>query len=185
MTEVIEMNELLLMNENDINIQLNDINPKISLDISELALNDFHNNIINPKNINEIIKICEEHNMENIVEHIVKHAIIGEYVLKEYNDHIKLPGFMNKKYVNRQISISLLEYDCMKWINNVCVKSSYSMTYLMPIFIEFDRDDLIELLINLGFKWKTETTNMCGKYGRIKWLKYVFENKLPYSHHLS
>ena len=172
------------MNENDINVQLNDINPEIFDNISELALNDFHNNIINPKNINEIIKICEEHNMENIVEHIVKYAAIGKYVLKEYNDHIKLPKFMIEQYVNRQVSVSLLEYDCVHWIADICTKNSYNTTYLMPVLIEFGRDDLMELLIDLGFKWKSEITNLCGKYGRMKWLKYVFENELPYGHHL-
>ena len=89
---------LILYDNKDDN--LNYLN--ITIEISKKDLNDFNNRIINPKNINNIIKICDYFLIDKVKEFLIKYSVPTheKYKIENYElsnkPKYELPIFMTK-----------------------------------------------------------------------------------------
>jgi hypothetical protein len=206
----ININDIILGNlTSELINSIDDDNEKdnmyININITEQDLKDFNERIINPSNINSIIKLCD-------------------FLMINYNEMIQLIIYnikpTNEKYVLNNINKSnckdllfienitidyILEYDLIEWLkfkfnkcnteklceNCVkkgaikCLKYAYENgcffdKNLCEYAARFGQLECLKYVHENGCPWNEITCYCAALNGKIECLKYLHENKCPW-----
>ena len=93
----------------------------IAYDISPSLLDDFNNRVINPDNINSIIKFFDFLMVKNTLQFIIENAVltISPYLLnKENMAHYTLPSYMIKLSCDNAVK----KYGQLKWLFSLLLR---------------------------------------------------------------
>jgi len=175
---------------------------EINLSIKELE--EFNNRIINPLNINKIIKLCLFLKVSDINNFILKNIVATENIYnidEEYQDLINLPKFMidkndslnkNDYYLRTKnhkpryfdLCVRSVELDLVKWLewghkNNYGWHDGQIINHLCNIAAINNSLNCIKYLYNslgVDIKWDSSTSKYAASYGNLDFLKYLHKN---------
>lgn len=149
------INNLEEDNEDD---DLDFLNITIQVDKQDLA--DFNNRIINPKNINNIIKICDYFLIDRVKEFLIKNSVptLEKYKIDNYElsnkPKYELPIFMTK-------GMSVINYN-----------KKYDFTYL---FENEDEDFVCDYFNNYLSTFNNSVQEMAS-LNLVNWIDFYFNN---------
>jgi hypothetical protein len=146
----------------------------INVNISEQDLKDFNDRIINPSNINAIIKLCDflMINYEEMKMLIINHIKPGneKYVLNEINkSNCKDLLFLENITID-----DILEYDLIEWLKFKF--NEYNKHTLCEKSAEKGAIKCLKYAHENGCFWDKETCRNASKNGQLECLKYAHEN---------
>ena len=159
-------------NDND-NQDYLDLN--IDLNISEIELDNFNNRIINPENINTIIKICDFFLIENTEEFIILNSTPTKkiYQLNEYNSgHYNLPNFMTGNITCDET----VKYGLINWLNFAFENNYTYDDNVINTAAIYGRLDCLKYLHNKGFDLNIELCKFAVRNGHFDCVQYLISN---------
>jgi hypothetical protein len=151
----------------------------INVDITEQDLKDFNERIINPSNINAIIKLCDflminYEEMKMLIINNIKPGI-EKYVLNEINkNNCKDLLFLENMEID-----DILEHDMIEWFKfkfNECDKEKICKNAAEKGAIK-----CLKYAKENGCSWDENTCLYAAIKGQLECLKYAHENGCPWS----
>jgi hypothetical protein len=154
-----------------------DDNNEIYINITEQDLNDFNERIINPSNINAIIKLCDflmidYYQMKQLIINNIK-PTNEKYILNDINKE----NCKDLLFIENMTIDNILEYDMIEWLKFK--------------FTEYNKKTLCDKATNRAIKclkyahengcpWNSWTCVYAAQNAQLECLKYLHENGCPW-----
>jgi hypothetical protein len=146
----------------------------INVDITEQDLKDFNDKIINPSNINSIIKLCDflMINYDEMKQLIINNIIPTneKYILNDINKS----NCKDLQFIENMEIYYILKYDLIEWLKfkfNKCNKNT-----LCENSAEKGALKCLKYAHENDYNWNAYTCAYAAGNGHIECLKYLHEN---------
>jgi hypothetical protein len=150
----------------------------INVDITEQDLKDFNDKIINPSNINSIIKLCDflMINYDEMKQLIINNIIPTneKYILNDINKS----NCKDLQFIENMEIYYILKYDLIEWLKfkfNKCNKNT-----LCENSAEKGALKCLKYAKDNGCSWNKWVCTYAARNGHIECLKYLHENGCPW-----
>ena len=150
------------------------------LNFNESIIDDFNKRLINPTNINEIIRICDFLNIHDTLNFIIKNSTptLSNYQLDECNKkNIKLPKFMTK--INEKhcsIPMEIASYGLLNWLKFVHSKKYPWNEHTCSKAVECGSIECLKYAHKKGCPWNKNICNKAAEKGHLNCLIYLRNN---------
>mgnify|MGYP001099855862 FL=1 len=159
--------------------------------ISEELLHDFNTRNFNPKNINDILSLCDFLMIENTIDFILEHNLLTQelYVLNErHKENYKWPEFLSdKKFFT---GVNICKYDSMRWLEYACVNEDITnlafedilnegyIKFVKYLFFDSNISTRLQIIYKHNYISKEISPDIICEKGHFECLKFCIDNKL-------
>ena len=183
--------------ENEYGEKVLDISLKIN--IKQEIIGDFNNRIVNPSNINDIIRLCDYLLLENTDKFILQNSVptYDLYVLNDkHSNNFELPEFMvrgldlniysvddrfndeddeDESKVPKDI-VDIIKYDILQWFKFVFKNIDKNEYTICNICSNYGSLNCVKYAHENGCSWGKSICSIAALNGHLDYFKYVHEN---------